>query len=256
MVNYGRGKIYEIISNNKPELSYVGSTCAVYLSQRFAEHNGSYNRYSNGTDKKFCKSYDVLQHGDCTINLIENYPCNSKEELLARERFYIQSRNCVNKVIPLRTPKEYYNDHRHEIIEKNKAIYKANRSIIVEKKKAKYRANRDIVIEKVKKYQEKNKDKFLEKKKAYYEVNKVKLLEKRKVNAICPCCFREVKKYDINRHMASNVCLKTQMKLNKQLLRVAPISEIIDKEIIEPVNDNDVPILVMIEAEIEQEQNN
>ena len=31
------------------------------------------------------------------IELIENYPCNSKEELTAREGYHIKQKNCVNK---------------------------------------------------------------------------------------------------------------------------------------------------------------
>ena len=40
---------------------------------------------------------------NCKIELVENYACNSKEELNAREGFYIQNNECVNKLVAGRT---------------------------------------------------------------------------------------------------------------------------------------------------------
>jgi len=41
------------------------------------------------------------------ITLVEKYRCETKDELHARERYYIENNKCVNKVIPTRTTKEY-----------------------------------------------------------------------------------------------------------------------------------------------------
>ncbi len=56
--------------------------------------------------------FDQFETANCQITLIENVECVSKDELLARERHYIKTMECVNKCIPLRTAKEYSFDNR------------------------------------------------------------------------------------------------------------------------------------------------
>jgi hypothetical protein len=68
-----------------------------------------------------------LKNNNYDIILLENVSCINKDELKARERFYIETLECVNKVIPGRTNQEYAADHkeqRKEYYEKHKAIKK------------------------------------------------------------------------------------------------------------------------------------
>ena len=117
MVNYQNGKIYKIVCNNTGK-QYIGSTTNKYLSSRLSKH---IYVYKNG-DKRF-SSKEVLEGGNYSIILVENCPCNSKDELLKRERHYIETLECVNKQIPGRTNKEY-----REIKEnKDKAIERATK---------------------------------------------------------------------------------------------------------------------------------
>ena len=37
---------------------------------------------------------------NCKIELIENFPCNNREELHAREGYHIQQTECINKATP------------------------------------------------------------------------------------------------------------------------------------------------------------
>ena len=46
----------------------------------------------------YVTSFDVLQNGNYDIVLIESYPCNSKDELHARERYHTNNIDCVNKI--------------------------------------------------------------------------------------------------------------------------------------------------------------
>jgi len=109
MVNYGNGKIYKISDNTNGNV-YYGST-TLSLSQRLADHNRDYN-YSQ-ISKKYVTSFEILKNGNYTITLVEDVPCERKEQLLIiRERFYIENNPCVNKIIPLRTHKEYNDDHK------------------------------------------------------------------------------------------------------------------------------------------------
>jgi len=102
---YQRGKIYKIICNvtNK---CYVGSTCEPTVAHRLTKHKANYKKYLNN-NYNYVTSFDILQNNNYEIVLIENYPCNSKDELHARERHWIETLECVNKVIPTRTRAEY-----------------------------------------------------------------------------------------------------------------------------------------------------
>ena len=44
---------------------------------------------------------------NCKIELIENYPCQSKEELFKREGGHIKATECVNRQIASRTQQEW-----------------------------------------------------------------------------------------------------------------------------------------------------
>ena len=180
MPDYSNGKIYRIICNNTGNM-YIGSTCCA-LSRRLAQHKSDYNKGKNEV-----ASFDIIKEGNYQIVLIENVPCNNKEELLRRERYYIENMNCVNKVVPLRTDKEYYEDNKREILEKNKQYRKTNKDIISEKSKQYREANKDHLQEWHKHYYEDNKEKIIEKVKEYYEVNKQKISERKMKPFQCQC---------------------------------------------------------------------
>ena len=88
------GKIYRIKSAQTP-LPYYGSTFKP-LSIRFSIHKAQYNQYVNKKLKYKCSSAILLQYDDVFIELVEEYPCNNKQELEARELEYILTMPCVN----------------------------------------------------------------------------------------------------------------------------------------------------------------
>jgi hypothetical protein len=100
------GKIYKIVCNitNK---TYYGSTEFVFLNFRLENHVRCYRLYKLGK-RKYQTSFDVLENEDYQIELVEDVDFESKTDLLARERYYIENYECVNKVVPQRTRHEYY----------------------------------------------------------------------------------------------------------------------------------------------------
>jgi len=128
MVNYENGKIYKIVCN-KTGILYVGSTC-VGLSQRLVEHRASYNRFKNGKIINKSSSIKILEGGDYSIILLEICPCNNKEQLIMKEREWINKIECINvikrpillenelsaNVIRYKTDEDY----RQNILNKNK----------------------------------------------------------------------------------------------------------------------------------------
>jgi predicted GIY-YIG superfamily endonuclease len=98
MPDYQQSKIYAIKSDKFDQI-YIGSTVQ-NLNTRFTEHKSR-------KDLKTCRSHLVMSYDDVHIELIENYPCNSLDELKKRESEQIKKFNCVNKQIPLRSKQEY-----------------------------------------------------------------------------------------------------------------------------------------------------
>lgn len=118
MVNYENGKIYRIVCN-KSGKQYIGAT-TISLSARLSQHKKVFR------STKCCLSRDVLEGGDYEIFLIEDFPCERKEQLLARERFHIETNDCVNKKIPLRSKHEWYMDNREDVIKRQTIWNKEN----------------------------------------------------------------------------------------------------------------------------------
>ena len=159
MRDYKDGKIYKIVCDNTG-LTYYGSTCEKHLSRRLSRHRNNYSDYLKNPENNFCTSFNILEGGNYSIVLVELYPCNSKEELLQRERFYIENNDCVNRNIPTRTYKEYYKYYSHLNAEKLKLYGKNYRE-----------ENKEKLNEKKKMYCALNAEKIKQYKKDYYENN-------------------------------------------------------------------------------------
>ena len=97
MNKYQRGKIYKIISSQTDKV-YVGSTINKYLSNRIAAHRSYLVQFSEGNKcYRYTSSFELLQYDDARIILLEEYPCQRREQLLAREQRWIDNTvNCVN----------------------------------------------------------------------------------------------------------------------------------------------------------------
>jgi hypothetical protein len=117
MPNYTDGKIYKITGTNLNGdlITYFGSTTNHYLCGRLAQHKYDSRIGKNNSSKQ------VVECEDCQITLLELFPCSSKDELVARERFYVENNTCVNKYTPGRSQSENKRnwdlknrDHIHE----------------------------------------------------------------------------------------------------------------------------------------------
>jgi hypothetical protein len=178
------GFIYQIYDNTNGN-KYYGST-KQKLSKRLSDHRDSYKRFLNGK-YSFTTSFKILENGDYTISLIEQVNFNDKIELTARERYFIENNECVNKNVPNRTVKEWYKYNKEQIKEERKEYYEQNKDKIKEYretnkekrkeyKKEYYKANKDHLKE----YNEVNKEKLREYYKQYRQTNKEQIKEKNK----------------------------------------------------------------------------
>jgi hypothetical protein len=156
MPDYQKAKIYRIISPSK-NLVYYGST-AQSISQRLAEHLCNYNK-NKGFSSKI-----VLECEDYKIELVEEYPCNNRQQLLKKEGEYIKNNECCNKIVAGRTYNEYYQDNK----EKKHEYYEANKKKITDYHTEYNKKNKEEKKAYNIKYTEANKEKILEQKKQYY----------------------------------------------------------------------------------------
>ncbi len=159
MPDYKKGKIYKIVCNITSKI-YIGSTTQT-LSVRLAEHRRKYKLFKEGKTNNVT-SYQIIEQGEFDIVLIENCFCESKEELHRRERFFIESLECVNKNVPTRTKHEYYKENKDDIKEKIKDYYETNKAHILEIKKQYHLKNKKDVNEKHRQYHQANRETILE----------------------------------------------------------------------------------------------
>jgi hypothetical protein len=122
MNKYHNSKIYKITDNTSDKI-YIGSTIQT-LQQRLQGHKSSAKSCKDGYG---CASKQIIDNGDYTIGLLEEFQCETKKELCQKEQEYLDKYidyNLVNKVKSHITPEDM------------KARYWKNRDFILVKKKA------------------------------------------------------------------------------------------------------------------------
>jgi len=199
MVNYQNSKIYKICSYNTDDI-YIGSTTQK-LCKRLREHKERYNKFIK-TGERYISSCEVLKHGNYYIELIEECPCDNREQLHRTEGEYIRKIDCVNKIIAGRTQKEWREDNKEKIKETKKKYYEENKEeIALQGKKYRennkeeialrgkkyYEENKEEIAFRGKKYRENNKEKIKEAKKKYYGNNKEKIKAFKNAKHLCEC---------------------------------------------------------------------
>lgn len=184
MPKYLQSKIYKLVNDQSDDV-YYGST-TLSLRERFELHKSEYIR-KHGS----CASSILFDTGVVSIELVENYPCREKKELLERETYYIKNFKNVNKQNAI-TSKE----------EKLEQINKWRKEHPEECKKAKekYRST-EKGIETEKKYKEENKELYRKAQEKYYKNNKNKANERRRTKVECKHCGKTFNKNSLSTHI-------------------------------------------------------
>lgn len=144
------GKIYTIRYKLDPSYIYVGSTQQP-LSKRWGDHK-MYIKNMNKTGLIYKTIRDTNDIGNWYIELYENYECDTKEQLHRREGEVIREIATLNYVIAGRTNAERYIDKKDIKLEYAKQYRENNRDLIRERDKAFYEANKEKIIQKKKEY--------------------------------------------------------------------------------------------------------
>jgi len=216
--DYANGRIYKIepICEHDENEVYYGSTCQI-LCKRMDSHRSGYKCWKNGKHAK-TSSFELFEkYGieNCKIYLVELYPCETKEELHAREGYHIKNNKCVNKIVAGRTQKQYKEEHRVTINERQKKYALDNKDKIKEYKDEYRQNNKEFIAERSKVYRDNNKDKLIEKSKLYYQNNKEKVKKRLYEKFYCSCCSAYYNKNNKSNHLKSKSHLENQTQNNK-----------------------------------------
>lgn len=197
---YANGKIYKLENDwDEFDAIYVGSTCKL-LIQRKTKHDYSAKIYP---DRPVYEYFNYFGWENVKIVLLEDFPCANEEELLIREKFWIDKlKPDLNVVMIGRTRKEYYKANKEKLLQGNHEYYETNKEEVIIHQKEYYTKNKDKILDYHKEYNEKNKNKIADYQKEYKQINKVKLALKGKITTICPC-GTTVRKADLIRHTKS-----------------------------------------------------
>jgi len=154
MKNYQNGKIY-IITGSETDKIYLGSTINT-LNRRLSRHT---------TGEECSSSIIINNNKEYNIVLLETYPCNSKEELLWRERYWFDEFRSiiVNKKRPIASKEEirdenrvrayeYHWNNKEKISKEHSLYYKKNSNRI----KTTTKRNRDLYKQDPKWIEQKN----------------------------------------------------------------------------------------------------
>ena len=136
MPDYQVSKIYQLVCLTTGQ-KYIGSTTQSTLALRLAGHRKAYNQWKKDNGN-FVSSFAILEHNNYQIELLETFPCNSRDELNSREGHYIRTIDCVNKQLAGRTDKEWYETNRDDLLVKMKSYYQSNKTKIKERMKQQY----------------------------------------------------------------------------------------------------------------------
>jgi group I intron endonuclease len=119
MPDYSKSKIYKIINDVNDEI-YVGSTIRS-LCRRMESHRRDHTDEKRRPNSKLFKLMREIGTKQFKIILIENYACQNKEELRAREQYYIDllkpSLNVYHAVLDVEARKEKHKVYRKKYTE-------------------------------------------------------------------------------------------------------------------------------------------
>ena len=160
--DFTKAKIYKITNDYNDDV-YIGSTCNT-LCKRYSQHKCR----TKSDDRKDYPLYKLMNDIGCNrfrIDLLEDFPCNDKYELLQREGKWIREIGTLNSRIAGRTVTQYQEEH--------KDYYKE-----IKRKSAEKNKEKNVISKK--EWYEKNKEKVLQKSKELYEQNREEINFKRR----------------------------------------------------------------------------
>tara|TARA_B100001094_G_scaffold290699_1_gene308487 strand:- start:155 stop:946 length:792 start_codon:yes stop_codon:yes gene_type:complete len=240
--DYSKGLIYGLFCKD-PSIKecYIGST--VDLSSRTRIHKCCCNNSNNEHYNQFIYTF-IRDNGgwnNWQVIWLEDYPCNSKKELVKKERevFDTYPNAVLNSYKPTVTEEEKKEQSKISHKKYLENITQEMKDELQQIRKDKWAENKDnsefknTKKEADKKYREKNKEKIKEKKKEDYQKNKEasiaradksykkrkeEILAQSRKKVICPCCNKELSFGSIKTHLKTTCANKPNPDDIKELV--------------------------------------
>lgn len=167
-INYQNGKIYMLEPTCEYEEGdvYYGHTTST-LVKRLTHHKTDSRRQPSPCSSKIL--FQKYGEDNIKIVLMENYPCNSKDELKAVEAKYQRENKCVNKNIAGRTRPQWEKDNRAKRNPQHAAAARKRIANMTEEQLKEYKLKKK---ERDRQHYLKNREKILANVKAYAEKKK------------------------------------------------------------------------------------
>jgi group I intron endonuclease len=179
-----KGKIYKLINDLNDKI-YIGSSTYQYLSTRLRCHKNSSKNETGRRDSKLYKYIREKGIEHFQIELIEEYTCETKQQLCEREQYWIeQLKPELNMFRAIANP-----NYEQECRDKNERC---------ERSKAFYHSHKEEILKQNKLYREKNKDEISKRRKKYRDENKEEIFKP--ITCDCGCI---VSKKSMSRHLKS-----------------------------------------------------
>ena len=161
MNKYEQGKIYKLV-NSVNDMIYIGSTTEP-LHKRWVSHLTDYKRRPN--NKLYTKIREIgIEH--FKIILLSIYPCESKSQLVLREREEYDKYD-IKKLLNTYRPKVSEEEMNQLHKQCGKQYYERTKEHYLEVRKNYYNENKKTINKKNREYWNKNKDKLHEKNKEW-----------------------------------------------------------------------------------------
>ncbi len=161
-IDYLRTCMYKLCCND-PSIrdEYVGHTTnkAKRKQQHKTRCNNPNDEYYNFYVYQFIRNNGGFDNWSMVV--IEEYPCENVNQAKLRERYWLETLQAtLNKVIPMRTPKEYREEHKEELTEWFKNNYQKNKQEIKIKHQEYYEKNKEKIGEYKKQYKKNHNENY------------------------------------------------------------------------------------------------
>lgn len=151
MGDYLQSIIYKLYSPSHPDVEpYFGSSKNP-LYKRKANHKADYKAGKNST------AFLILCYDDWVMEVVENYPCETVEQLRQREGWWILNNPCVNKR-NAGTGTGVVWKEQNDMSSYHKQYYEENKTKLKQKAKERYENNKELHKLNGKKWRETNKE--------------------------------------------------------------------------------------------------
>jgi len=155
--DYSKTIIYKLCCNDpNVEEMYIGHT--THFINRKNHHKSCCNNENDKNYNRYVYAF-IRNHGgfeNWNMIQIEQFPCNNKREAEAKEREWIEKLKpslntnnpyamCVEN--PVQYKKEWYEEHKDEILEKSKENYEENKESKLEYQKQYTQQNKEKISE-------------------------------------------------------------------------------------------------------------